>query len=106
MNQQFLRRKLLLQDTLPATLSPAFELAQKEVGTGQDSQKLLRLPALTARAEGAAKPSFGFCVRKMGSSLNAFQNCDVLMVWSGTKAWSLQPLSMMRRAGQEPDSGV
>lgn len=97
-------QKALLRGTLPATLPSAFELAQKEVATGGgrgNSQKLLHLPALAVRVEGAPKPSFGFDVRKLGSPLNAFQNHCVLMARSGTSACSLWQLSMMCPAGQE-----
>lgn len=45
--------KALLKGTLPATRSRAFELAQKEVTTGWDCQKLLHLLPLTAHAEGS-----------------------------------------------------
>lgn len=82
-------------------LSRAFELAQKKVATGWDTQKVLCLPALAAHAEGAPKPSFGFSVRKVESSLNVFPNCGVLIAWSGTSIWSLWLLSMMHHAGQE-----
>lgn len=94
-------KKALLKDVLPATLSRGFELAQKEVATGWDTQKVLRLPALAAHAEGAPKPSFGFNVREVESSLNAFPNCGVLIARSGTSAWSLWLLSVMHHAGQE-----
>lgn len=60
-------------------LSCVLELAQKEIATGWDTQKLLHILALTPHGEGALKASFGFDVKKPGSSLNAFENRGDLM---------------------------
>lgn len=62
-------------------------------------RKLLHLTVLAAHVEGASKPFFGFSVRKVRSSLNAFQNCGVLMTLSGNSTENLWLLSMMRLAG-------
>lgn len=60
-------------------LSPVFELAQKAVRDWLGTSKTATFTCSIAGAEGAPKPSFGFNVRKMGSSLNASLTCGVLL---------------------------